>query len=248
MENRTSPASAHAGALIRWLTGYNQRTMIYLPHMPKANKRWRNVREVMRLMGAILMTLLTACATPQPAATTAAELPSSTAIYPSPDKQLYAQLRHSIKPYTVEIIDHESGQVLGVAESSVNLSEDGDHMHGRVLVTYSDDLSTIVVHEEFSDASPNPRYILFQRHPAGSSFHVSYFAPPTTHTNAPNEFDLIYPRIQQATSDSLTLDYYTLGRERVIPISSLLRTNIARSSGEWPSEAYKLYGDEPGSL
>lgn len=198
-------------------------------------------------MAATLLTLLTACATPQPAATTAEELPSSTAIYPSPDKQLYVQLRHSIKPYTVEIIDHESRQVLGVAESSVDLSEDGDHMHGRVLVTYSDDLSTIVVHEEFSDASPNPRYILFQRHPAGSSFRVFYFAPPTAHTNAPGEFDFIYPRILKVTSDSLTLDYYTTERERVIPISGLLRTNDARSSGEWPSEAYKLYGDEPGS-
>lgn len=216
--------------------------------MRKTNNRWTNVREVVRLMAAILLTLLTACATSQQPATPAEELSSSTAIYLSPDKRLYTQLRHSSRPSTVEIIDNESGQVLGVAESSVKLSKDGEHMRGTVLVTYSDDLSTIVIHEDFSDATPNPRYILFQRHVAGNSFRVSYFAPPTAYTNTPGEFNFIHPRIRQVTSDSLTLDYYTPGDERVIPITGLLRTNTPKSSGEWPSEAYERYGDEHGSL
>lgn len=113
-------------------------------------------------------------------------------------------------------------------------------MHGEVRVTYSDDLSAIVVHEEFSDASPNPRYILFQRHPGATAYRASYLAPPTAHTDEPGEFDFICPRIQRITSDAITLDYYD-GRTRVIRISDLLRSRTPKGSQEWPSEAYKRY-------
>ena len=130
------------------------------------------------------------------------------------------------------IIERESGRVLGVAASSVVLSAGGDRIHGEVRVTYSDDLSTIVVHEDFSDASPNPRYILFQHHPGATAYRASYLAPPTAHTDAPGEFDFICPRIQRVTSDTITLDYYEPGRTRVIRISDLLQTRTPKGSQE----------------
>ena len=185
--------------------------------------------------------VLSACSTPQTPPKASYVLPSSSATYPSPDGRLYATIRHTKQPYTVAIIERESGRVLGVAESSVRLSIGGDRMHGEVRVTYSDDLSTIVVHEEFSDASPNPRYILFQRRAGSTAYRASYFAPPTAHTDAPGEFDFICPTIQRVTSDTITLDYYEPGRTRVIRISDLLQSRTPRGSQEWPSEAYKRY-------
>lgn len=198
-----------------------------------------------RTVSALLLGALAACSTPQPPPKEAEVLPSSTAAYPSPDGRLYATLCHSKKPYTVAIIEHESGRILGIAESSLVLSTGGDRMHGEVRVTYSDDLSTIVVHEDFSDASPNPRYILFQRRSPAGSYRTSYFAPPIAHTDAPGEFDFICPRIQHVTSDSITLDYYEPGRTHVIRISDLLQTRTPRGSQEWPSEAYKRYDRNP---
>jgi hypothetical protein len=188
--------------------------------------------------------VLSACSTPQTAPTKNETLPSSSAVYASPDGRLYATIRHSKEPYTVAIIERESGRVLGVAESSTRLSIEGDRMHGDIRVTYSDDLSTIVIHEDFSDASPNPRYILFQRPAGGTMYHVSYFAPPTAHTDQPGEFDFICPAIHQVTRDTITLDYYAPGRSRVIRISDLLRSRTPKSSQEWPSDDYKRYNKE----
>jgi hypothetical protein len=185
--------------------------------------------------------VLSACSTPQKAPTKNETLPSSSAVYASPDGRLYATIRHAKEPYTVAIIERESGRVLGVAESSARLSIGGDRMHGDVRVTYSSDLSTIVVHEEFSDASPNPRYILFQRRPGSAIYRASYFAPPTAHTDAPGEFDFVCPAIQQVTSNTITLDYYEPRRSRVIRISDLLQSRIPKSSQEWPSDEYKRY-------
>jgi hypothetical protein len=193
-----------------------------------------------RAVLAFLLATLAACSTPQAPPKFSHVLPSSSAIYPSPDGRLYATIRHSKQPYTVAIIERESGRVRGVAESSIIPSASGNQMHGEVRVTYSDDLSTIVVHEDFSDASPNPRYILFHRRPGATAYRVTYLAPPTAHTDAPGEFDFICPRIQRVTSDTLTLDYYD-GRTRVIRISDLLQTRTPKGSQEWPSEAYKRY-------
>jgi len=148
-------------------------------------------------------------------------------------------LRHDKQPYTLALVEHESGRVLGVAESSANI--DGERMYGKVRVTYSDDLSTIVVHEDFSDASPDPRYILFQRRAGSAAYQTSYLAPPTAHTDVPGEFDFLCPSIQGVTKDTIALSYED-GRTRVVRIAELLQTHVPRSSQGWPSEAYERYG------
>ncbi len=197
-----------------------------------------------RAILCLLLAALAACSTsqnpPQQLRKSAELLPSPNATYPSPDGSLYAAIRHSKRPYTVAIIERESGRVLSVAESSASISESGEGMYGTVCATYSEDLSTIVVHEDFSDASPNPRYILFQRRRGTAAYRVSYLAPPSAHTDAPGEFDIIKPRIVRVTNDTITLDYYD-GRTRVIHISELLQTRTPKSSEGWPSEAYKRY-------
>lgn len=143
------------------------------------------------------------------------------------------------------IVERATGKVLGVAKSSARLQVGSDQMFGEVKVTYADDLSTIVVHEEFSDASPNPRYILFQRRAGSTGYRASYLAPPTAPSSQPGEFDFICPAIRQVTSDTITLDYYRPGTTRVLRISDLLQTDVPRSSQEWPSEAYKRYESNP---
>ena len=158
----------------------------------------------------ILLGVIAACSAPQPPQPlpkTVEIRPSPNTFHSSPDGRLYATIRHNKKPYTIAIIERESGRVRGVAESSANIGEQGDEMYGSVRVTYSDDSSTIVVHEDFSDASPNPRYILFQRPSGATAYRVSHFAPPTAHTDDPGEFDFVCPRIQRVTSDAITLDY-----------------------------------------
>jgi hypothetical protein len=193
---------------------------------------------------ALLVVGLAACSTPPPPPSSppkAAEvLPSPNAVYPSPDGWLYATIRHSKKPYTLAIIERESGQVLGVAESSAHLNDSKSEMYGSVRVTYSTDLSTIVVHEDFSDASPNPYYILFQRRPRSAAYQASYLAPPTAHIDTPGEFDFVCPAIQSVTADTICLDYED-GRTRVIRISDLLQSRTPKGAQEWDSEAYKRY-------
>jgi hypothetical protein len=187
--------------------------------------------------------VLSACSTQQTSPTNEI-LQSSSAVYASPDGRLYTTIRHSKEPCTVEIIERESGRVLGVAESSARLSIGGYRIHGNVRVTYSSNLSTIVVHEDFSDASPNPRYILFQRRTGRTIYQASYFAPPTAHTDAPGEFNFICPAIDQVTRDTITLTYYEPGRSRVMRISDLLQSHTPQSSQEWPSDEFKRYDKE----
>jgi len=194
-----------------------------------------------RLFLFIIVLIVTGCASPQKPSYPVRELPSASAMYPSPDGRLYVTIRHTKAPFTVALIDRESGRILGVARSSARLNQEGDKLQGEVRVSYADDMSAIVVHEEFSDASPNPRYILFLRDKGGSIYHGSYFAPPTAHTDAPGEFDFICPSISQVTRDAITLNYYDASQSRSIPIANLLRTTTPRSSQEWPSEDYKRY-------
>lgn len=188
-----------------------------------------------------ILAVLSACSTVKIPPKMGDVLPPASTHYPSPDGRMYATIRYAKQPYTVAIIESETEKVLGLAESSVRLSEDGDRMHGQVRVAYSDDLSTVVVHEDFSDASPNPRYILFQRSQNSLTYNAMYFSPPTEHTDAPGEFDFICPFIQSVTNDTITLNYDASGQTRVIRISELLLSHSPRSSQEWPSEAYARY-------
>ncbi len=172
--------------------------------------------------------VLCSCSTPQ----ILERSPSATC--PSPDGLLYVTIRYTTKPATVAIVERETGKVIGVADSSSQLNSEGERVPGKVRITYSRDLSTIVVHEYTGDGSPNPRYILFQR-PAGSStaYSASYFAPPTVDRDAPFPFSFISPDIQRVTSSTITLKYHEIGKTRVMRISDLLRTNIPTGSQIW---------------
>jgi hypothetical protein len=197
-----------------------------------------------RTLYVLLLVMLAGCSTSQPLQKAAEALPSANATYPSPDGSLCVTICHSKKPYTVEVIERESGKVLGVAGSSVVLTESGDRMQGEMRVTYSGDLSTIIVHEDFSDAAPNPHYILFQRRRGSAAYRVSYLAPPTARTDAPGDFDFVCPRIKSITDDTITLDYCD-GRTRVIRIADVLQSTVPKGALEWPDEAYKRYDGKP---
>src|SRR5689334_15767703 len=93
--------------------------------------------------------VLTGCSTLQPSPPKQDVFPSASTIYPSADGGVYATIRYDRQPYTVAIMERESGRVLGTAESSVRLNPEGDRMQGEVHVTFASDLSAIVVHEDF---------------------------------------------------------------------------------------------------
>lgn len=184
---------------------------------------------------ALGIATLTACSAPKPPPYPTEVLPKASTIYPSPDGRMFATLRYGKQPFTVAIIERESGQVRGVARSSVKLSEDGEHMHGEVRVTYADNLSIIVVREDFCDTMPNPRYILFQRKLGGVDYRVFYCAPPTAHTNS-EVFDYVYPNITHVSSESLTLEYPgEPDATRVLAIKDLVKTGTPKSAEEIPS-------------
>jgi hypothetical protein len=189
-----------------------------------------------RLIIAFLVAAITACSAPKPLQYPVEVLPSASTIYPSPDGRVFATLRYGKQPFTVAILERESGRVLGVAKSSVKLSEDGLRMHGTLRVTYADDLSTIIVHEDFSDASPNPRYILFQRKPGNNDYRVFYCAPPTAHTDREGEFDFVCPDVRRVSVDSVTLEYPgepTATRD--LAIKDLIKTTTPASAQDMPS-------------
>lgn len=191
-----------------------------------------------RLIIASLIATLTACSAPKPPQYPVEVLPSASTIYPSPDGRIFATLRYGKKPYTVAILERESGRVLGTARSSVNLSDDGIHMHGTVRVTYAKDLSTIVAHEDFSDASPNPRYILFQRKSGATDYRAFYFAPPTAHTDREGEFDFICPNVRLISLDSITLEYPGEPNATcVLPIKDLIKSDAPSSAQEVSSRS-----------
>ena len=106
-------------------------------------------------------------------------------------------------------------------------------MHGTVSVTYADDRSKIIVHEDFSDASPNPRYILFQRKPGATDYRAFYCAPPIANTDQEGEFDFICPDIRQVTVDSVTLEYPGEPEAtRVLPLKNLIKTETPANAQE----------------
>lgn len=175
------------------------------------------------MVATLSCTVLWSCSAFQWASSTDEALPSSSARFPSADGRLYVTIQHSRNPFKVAIVERATGRSLGFAESSAVLSPDGKRLQGDVRVTYSDDLSVIVVHEDFSDASPNPRYILFKLCPGDGQYQASYFSPPVAHTNVPGEFDFLCPRIRHLTKDALTLGYED-GRTRVVPLSALNQT------------------------
>lgn len=177
-----------------------------------------------------------ACSAPRPPLYPDEVLPKASTIYASPDGRLFVTLRHGTRPYTVAVFERESSKVLGVAKSSVKLSEDGEHMHGEIRVTYAKDLSSIMVREDFCDTMPNPRYILFLRKEAGANYRVFYCAPPTVHGDS-EVFDYVYPNIKHMTDQSLTLEYPGQpDATRVLPIKDLRKTDVPGNAEDFPSE------------
>jgi hypothetical protein len=140
----------------------------------------------------------------------------------------------------VVILERETGRELGSARSSARLKEGHQKLAGEMKTAFSGDLSVILVHEEFSDASPAPRYILFQRPPGHQAYRVSYCNPPAAHTDRPGEWDFVCPDVKGVTGEAITFSYYGEHPDHTMRIADLIQTRAPRSWGDPPWGAPKL--------
>lgn len=160
--------------------------------------------------------------------------------YVSPDGQLVLKFRHTKKPFSYQLINRNTRRVLATARTSLQPHNiDGERIRSTIDVAFASDQSGVLIHDDHSDASPNPFYILIQRKGNSSSYRVLYLAPPTEHISTLGEFDFLYPSIRSLSRNEVTFYYWAENCTRSIPLTYLLKTSELRGAEQWPSDEIK---------
>lgn len=162
--------------------------------------------------------------------------------YISPDGDSVLKFQYEKKPFSYQLISRDTGHVLATAKTALEPHNlDRETIRATIEVTFASDQSGVLIHDDHSDASPNPYYILIQRKENSPAYRVIYLSPPTEHINTPGEFDFLYPGVKALTKNDVTFYYYSGKNTRTISISKLLQSVELRGAEQWPSEQIETH-------